>query len=509
MRDGRNGDRAGGGVSDCCRGLTYDTALTAFQRRYPAYTQPASLDALRAAEYGRLDRLGHVYLDYTGGGIYAESQLRQHMQLLAENVFGNPHSQNPTSLATTQLVEQARRAVLDFFHAPADEYTVIFTPNASGALKLVGESYPFAAGGRFALSFDNHNSVNGIRDFARKGGAAVSYIPVTAPDLRLDEEELFPILRAAEPGAANLLAYPAQSNFSGVQHPLAWVGEAQAQGWDVLLDCAAFAPTNELRLDQVKPDFVPISFYKLFGYPTGAGALIARRTALARLRRPWFAGGTITIASVQGEGWHSLIPGAPGFEDGTVNYLALPAVEIGLRHLQAVGMDAIHQRVTSLTGWLLDQFAALHHSNGAPLVRLFGPPALERRGGTLAFYLLDPTGAVYDVGSVELLAGERRISLRTGCFCNPGAGEVAHDLRREEMALCFSGPTPLAFADFLSLMRTLAGKTPSTLRVSLGLASNFADVYRFIQFIETLRDTSAGRLAPPPPREQPHAPDAA
>jgi molybdenum cofactor sulfurtransferase len=99
-----------------------------------------------------------------------------------------------------------------------------------------------------------------------------------------------PLLRAADPAQANLLAYPAQSNFSGVQHPLALVAEAQALGWDVLLDCAAFAPTNELRLDLVKPDFVPLSFYKLFGYPTGAGALIARRTALARLRRPWFAG---------------------------------------------------------------------------------------------------------------------------------------------------------------------------------------------------------------------------
>jgi molybdenum cofactor sulfurtransferase len=219
--------------------------------------------------------------------------------------------------------------------------------------------------------------------------------------------------------------------------------------------------------------------------------------------------GTITIASVQGEGWHSLIPGAPGFEDGTVNYLALPAVEIGLRHLQTVGMQAIHQRVTCLSGWLLDQFAGLRHTNGAPLVRLFGPRTLERRGGTLAFYLLDPAGEVFDVRSVELLAGEQRISLRTGCFCNPGAGEVAHDLRREEMALCFSGPAPLAFSEFFSLMRTQAGKTPSTLRVSLGLPSNFADVHRFIEFVASFRDLCAEQLAAPPASDQAHAPDAA
>ena len=59
-------------------------------------------------------------------------------------MFGNPHSTNPTSAATTELVERARAYVLEFFNASPDEYVAIFTPNATGALKLVGESYPFA-----------------------------------------------------------------------------------------------------------------------------------------------------------------------------------------------------------------------------------------------------------------------------------------------------------------------------------------------------------------------------
>ena len=211
---------------------------------------------------------------------------------------------------------------------------------------------------------------------------------------------------------------------------------------------------------------------------------------------------------MQGEGWHYLIAGAPGFEDGTVNYLNLPAVAIGLRHLQAVGMDAIHSRVLCLTGWLLDQFAALRHADGAPLVRLFGPQTLDRRGGTLAFYLLDPQGEPFDVRRVETMAGERRISLRTGCFCNPGDGEVAHDLHREEMAACFRGG-PMAFSEFFSLIHAQTGKTPSTMRVSLGLASNFPDVYRFVQFVETFRDRQAADILSLPVPDLAHSPDAA
>ena len=460
-----------------------------FLRRRPEYASTAALDDLRATDYARLDRLGHTYLDYTGGGLYAESQIRRHHDLLAAGVLGNPHSHNPTSLASTALVEAARCAVLDFFRADPAEYEVVFTANASGALKSVGESYPFAAGGRFLLPYDNHNSVNGIREFARRRGSSVTYLPVSDPELRLDPEMVSRQLADTDPGAANLFAFPAQSNFSGVQHPLALVAEARERGWDVVLDSAAFAPTNRLDLSRAAPDFVTLSFYKMFGYPTGVGALIARRAALAKLTRPWFAGGTISLASVQGEGWHHLIPGAAGFEDGTVDYLSLPAVTVGLEHLARIGMDAIHTRVVALTGWLLESMAALRHTCGSPMVRVFGPSDLEGRGATVAFYLLDPTGAPYDVDAMETLAGRAGISLRTGCFCNPGDGEIAHRLTREEMADCFDRkPEPVTFAECRDLIRDTTGKMPNTMRVSLGLVSDFGDVYRFMTFAAGFRD---------------------
>ncbi len=474
--------------------MEFDEAQENFMQRFPAYGTTAHIDDLRRDDYARLDRLGQVYLDYTGGGLYAASQVRAHQEMLLNNVFGNPHSQNPTSLAMTHLVEQAREYVLRYFNASPAEYTVIFTPNASGALKLVGESYPFAAGGRYAPLYDNHNSVNGIREFARAHGAAVEYIPVSLPDLRAPTARVLETLDRAEPRAHNLFAFPAQSNFSGVQHPLDWIDAAHARGWDVLLDCAAYAPTNRLDLSRIHPDFVPLSFYKMFGYPTGVGALIARHDALAKLRRPWFAGGTITITSVQGEGWHSLIPGAAGFEDGTVNYLNLPAVEIGLRHIERIGIDAIHARVMALTGWLLETMVGLRHRNGARLVHIYGPERTDARGGTIAFALRDPTGEPFDFRRVEAAAGERNISLRTGCFCNPGDGEIAHHLGREEMACYFTGRAPSSFYEFYDQLHVATGKTPSTIRVSLGLASNFADVYTFARFLAEFLDRCAGDL---------------
>jgi molybdenum cofactor sulfurtransferase len=456
-------------------------AFEAFRQAYPAFDSTWKLDDLRATEYARLDREGHIYLDYTGGGLYAESQLRDHMALLCNGVFGNPHSKNLTSLAMTQLVEQTRDYVLHYFNAAPDEYMVIFTQNSTGALKLIGESYPFGPGDTYLLTFDNHNSVNGIREFAHAKGATVNYVPIDLPDLRADEDHLARALETTSRGKNNLLAYPAQSNFTGVQHPLEWIAEAQARGWDVLLDAASFAPTNRLDLSRWHPDFVDLSFYKIFGYPTGIGCLIVRKTAAHKLKRPWYSGGTITFSSVVAFD-HYLTPGPAGFEDGTVNYLSLPAVEIGLKYIESIGIDLIHTRVMCLTDWLIDQLLSLHHSNGRPLIRLYGPPNIHMRGGTIQVNFFDPNGDMFDCYAMERLANEQRISLRAGCHCNPGAREIALGFTRDDLEVCFRDKERMTFEQFLHV---IDGKTTGALRASVGLATNFADVYKYVQFAET------------------------
>jgi molybdenum cofactor sulfurtransferase len=460
------------------------SAFEVFRKAYPAFDSTWKLDELRATEFARLDRQGHVYLDYTGGGLYADCQLQDHMALLGDGIFGNPHSKNLTSMAMTRLVEQSREAVLNYFNASPDEYMVIFTQNSTGALKIIGESYPFGPDDTYLLTFDNHNSVNGIREFARSKGAVVRYIPVVLPDMRLDESQLMVALENADSGQNNLFAYPAQSNFTGVQHQLEWIEVAQSKGWDVLLDAASFAPSNRLDLGRWHPDFVDISFYKIFGYPTGIGCLLVRKTAARKLRRPWYAGGTITFSSVVAFD-HYLTPGPAGFEDGTVNYLSLPAVEIGLRFIESIGIDLIHTRVMCLTGWLIEQLLALCHSNGMPLIRLYGPASTHQRGGTVQVNFFDPDGRLIDCTEVERQANEVRISLRAGCHCNPGAREIALGFSKEDLSGCFREKNSLTFEQFLHI---IDGKTTGALRASIGLVTNFADVYQYVQFAETFID---------------------
>ena len=107
--------------------VSLEAAQTAFLHRYPEFATTAFLDDLRARDYARLDQEDHVYLDYTGGGLYAESQIRTHMDFLSSGVFGNPHSSNPASQPMNEHVDKARTSVLNFFAASPEEYTVVFT----------------------------------------------------------------------------------------------------------------------------------------------------------------------------------------------------------------------------------------------------------------------------------------------------------------------------------------------------------------------------------------------
>jgi len=424
---------------------------------------------LRRRDFSRLDATGSVYLDYTGSALYPESLVRRDARRLQRRVLGNPHSDSSPSLASTESLDEARTLTLRFFTADPDEYDVVFTANATGAMRILAEAFPFRTGSRLTLTADNHNSVNGLRVPARERGAMVQYVPLDTALRACDPRPWLP-----HATAPSLFAFPAQSNFSGVRHPLRWVHDARALGYHVLLAAAAYAPTAPLSLTDVPADFVALSYYKLFGYPTGIGALIARREALARLERRYFGGGTVQFASVQNDLARPKI-GAAAFEDGTPNFLAMPAVCDGLRWLTSVGIAAIARHVSAMTSGLLDRLASLGER-----VRVYGPADLQARGGVVAFNLYSG-GQPLDYEAVEAAARRRGIAVRGGCFCNPGAAERA-------FGFCASHARTCADADFsIPRFRHCMGGAPvGAVRASVGTATTVADLDRLLELASEL-----------------------
>lgn len=110
----------------------------------------------------------------------------------------------------------------------------------------------------------------------------------------------------------------------------------------------------------------------MFGFPTGIGCLIVKISALKEFKRPWFSGGTVEGVSILA-GKHLLKSNRDAFHDGTIDFLALHAVERGLKWLNSIGMDVIHERVSALSTWLVREMLSLkHQESGRPLVKIAG-----------------------------------------------------------------------------------------------------------------------------------------
>jgi selenocysteine lyase/cysteine desulfurase len=300
-------------------------------------------------------------------------------------------------------------------------------------------------------------------------------------DLTINAPELGRLMDAYPDTKNKLFAFPAQSNVSGVRHSLSWIKKAQERGWDVLLDAAAFAPTSPLDLSAFSPDFVSLSFYKIFGYPTGIGCLLVKRSSFHKLCKPWFAGGTITLSAVQFSSYF-LKGDHEKFEDGTIDYLSIPAITYGLDFIQSIGMEKIHCRIQELSHSVLVALAALRHDNGAPLIKLYGPAAVENRGGTFLLNFFDVRGQQYPFQYVEEMANAHMISLRTGCFCNPGVDELNHRLSEEQLRSYFVSRDQGDYFDFIHFI----GRMRGAVRISIGLATTRADIEKFVRWGKTL-----------------------
>ena len=87
-----------------------------------------------------------------------------------------------------------------------------------------------------------------------------------------------------------------------------------------------------------------------------------------------------------------------------------------------------------------------------PVVQIYGPLTTDRRGGTIAFNFLTPKGNLLDCYQAQAKINHLSISLRSGCFCNPGVREVALGFTKERLASCFRGKERMTYEQFLQVI---------------------------------------------------------
>ncbi|XP_013587006.1 PREDICTED: molybdenum cofactor sulfurase isoform X1 [Brassica oleracea var. oleracea] len=480
---------------------------------------PKSITEIRETEFKRLDQ-GVVYLDHAGSTLYSELQMENIFNDFTSSVYGNPHSQSDISSTTSEIIADARRQVLEYFNASPEDYSCVFTSGATAALKIVGETFPWTQDSNFVYTMENHNSVLGIREYALGKGASACAVDIeeaanqpgqlassgpfikvkpravqTRNTSKLQNEE-------SRGDACNLFAFPSECNFTGLRFNLDLVNlikennEAILEGtpfakskrWMVLIDAAKGCATQPPNLSEFPADFVVLSFYKLFGYPTGLGALLVRNDAAKLLKKTYFSGGTVAAAIADIDFVKKRERVEEFFEDGSASFLSIAAIRHGFRLLKSLTTSAIWMHTTSLSMYVKKKLQALRHGNGAGVCVLYGSENLNlsshKSGPTVTFNLKRPDGSWFGYLEVEKLASLSGIQLRvyfantTGCFCNPGACAKYLDLSHSDLlSNVEAGHVCWDDNDVIN------GKPTGAVRVSFGYMSTFEEAKKFIDFI--------------------------
>ncbi|KAK1172322.1 molybdenum cofactor sulfurase-like [Acipenser oxyrinchus oxyrinchus] len=466
-----------------------------FKKVWKHYGYDSDIQEMRDEEFSRIK--GITYLDHAGTTLFSQSQIEGFSRDLAENVYGNPHSHNLSSRLTHDTVEHVRFRILQHFNVSPEEYTVIFTSGCTAAIKMVAESFPWRPatleepGSRFCYLTDNHTSIVGIRGVTSQLG--VTTIAVKPDELSASTQSTESNSGPSFEETPHLFSYPAQSNFSGMKYPLRWIHQIQTQKlypshgtagrWFVLLDAACFVGCSPLDLQAYPADFVPISFYKIFGFPTGLGALLVRNDSSSIMRKNYFGGGTAAAYLVGEHFFVSRTSISSRFEDGTIPFLDIIALNHGFHALERLtkGMKNIKLHTFGLARYTYMILSTLQHANGKPVARIYSDTEFcdpSTQGAIINFNVLDNNGDIIGYSQVDKLASLYNIQVRTGCFCNTGACQHHLGLSNEEMKRNLQAGH--VCGDNIDIIE---GRPTGSVRVSFGYMSTFEDTQAFLKFI--------------------------
>ena len=405
--------------------------------------------------------------------------------------------------------------MLSFFKADPKHFDLVFVSGATAAIKLVAETLRDHSRRRcnelfwYGYHAAAHTSLVGVRQLAKPGSICFNS--------DREVEDWFETIGNArqydsDASEVGLFAYPAQSNMNGRRLPLDWPGRLRSSQRSEhrkiysLLDAAAYVATAPLDLsDHNKaPDFVALSFYKIFGFPD-LGALIVRREVRHVMHdRDYFGGGTVDMV-INGatDAWHARKQTSLHelLEDGTPAFHSIIALESAVHVHQSLygNMHNVSGYTTNLCRVLYEQMVLLRHYNGAAVCRVYKDPnghygQGESQGPTIAFNVRTACGSWVRKSDFEKLAIINGIQLRTGGLCNPGGIAWALDLTPSELLANYDEGLRCGNG-----IDELNGKPTGIIRASLGAMSSMGDIEMLLQFlrlfIESHQDNPKTRIA--------------
>ncbi|CAN4127496.1 unnamed protein product [Withania somnifera] len=434
----------------------------------------------------------------------------------------------------SDLEYKMRQRINKYMNISKYDYSMVFTANQSSAFKLLADSYPFESNHNLLTVYDYENeAVEGMINSAKRKGARVVSAEFSWPNLRINSRKLRKMLGVKK--KRGLFVFPLQSKVTGTRYSYQWMTIAQENGWHVLFDASALGPKDmeTLGLSIIQPDFLICSFFKVFGEnPSGFCCLFVKNSSISQLNKSSTSLGIISLVPVATKSFDdkyascSSSTSSDSDQEISAEFQEIKQVsdqepqkittlfEIlnwgkgsnknrykkveskksmnsdelecrGLDHADKLGLILTSSRARYLINWLINALTRLQHPHTEdihhPLVKIYGPKIHFNRGPAVAFNVFDWKGQKIDPTLVQKLADRNNISLSCAFLQHIWFSKMYDDEKKIILETLRSGNDS----------NNKRGKLKcgaSVITASIGMMTNFEDLYRLWSFIARFLD---------------------
>lgn len=345
-----------------------------------------------------------IYID-NPGGTQVPYQVVDRMVDYLVTKNANQGGAFATSLASDDLIAEARQACADFLNA-ADPAEIVFGPNMTSLTFSISRSLAreLGPGDEIVVTrLDHSANVCPWLLIARDRGCTIRWLDFDIEDCTLRMDQLAMLLNER----TKLVAVGYASNAVGTINPLPRIVQmAHQAGALCYVDAVQFAPHGPIDVQALGSDFLVYSAYKIFG--PHVGVLHGRREHLERLH-------AYKVRPAPEEPPQKFETGTQNHEGiagllGSLEYLTWLGEKFGAEHTEGLAgslqgrrlvlklaMTAIGAYETGLTPVLI---GSLRSIQGLRIYGISDPRRLDRRVPTVAFTLkgYSPRRAAEELG---------------------------------------------------------------------------------------------------------------
>lgn len=180
------------------------------------------------------------------------------------------------------IAAAAKKEVAAFLGVADEE--IIITRNATEALNIAIQGYPFQQGDEVILNqLDYFSMIETFRMLEKRGTIRVKEFEM--PLLPNSEDEIVDIYRKLVTTKTRVILLTHVSNINGLIVPVAKIAAmAKEKGVDVMTDSAHALGQIQFNVGELNADFVGLNLHKWIGNPVGAGVLYVKKERIKEMK---------------------------------------------------------------------------------------------------------------------------------------------------------------------------------------------------------------------------------